>query len=306
MNETVLGIKVDADTDRGTRIGVAGLLDLFAELGISATFLFSLGPDNTGRALRRIFRPGFLAKVLRTNVAGNYGLATLFNGVLWPGPHIGQRNEALMRAVRDAGHEVGIHCYDHIRWQDGLQTMRPEEVGREFAKARAEFQRIFATPARTAGAAGWQANAHSLEVYDAAELDYGSDTRGRGPFFPVVAGRRMKTLQLPTTLPTLDELLGRDAFPESALIPHYLDLLSTGGPHVMTVHAELEGMAHVEFFRALLAAARDKGIRFLKLAEIAASLGADGGSIPVCALEEGQVDGRGGKLAVQGPTVSAN
>ncbi|HTP42369.1 MAG TPA: 4-deoxy-4-formamido-L-arabinose-phosphoundecaprenol deformylase, partial [Nitrospiria bacterium] len=47
MAETLLAIKVDVDTDRGTRIGVPALLALFKEFAIHATFYFSLGPDNT-------------------------------------------------------------------------------------------------------------------------------------------------------------------------------------------------------------------------------------------------------------------
>src|SRR6187549_142849 len=139
---TKLAIKIDVDTDRGTRIGVANLLNLFAELKIPATFLFSLGPDNTGRAIKRIFRPGFLKKVSRSSVVSTYGIRTLMNGVLLPGPHIGRRNEKIMQEVKHKGHEVGIHCYDHIRWQDGLAKMTQAEVFIEFGKACAEFQRI--------------------------------------------------------------------------------------------------------------------------------------------------------------------
>ena len=69
-----LVLKVDVDTLRGTQEGVPALGKLFGRLGIPATFLFSLGPDNTGRALRRVFRRGFLAKVRRTSVVSNYGL----------------------------------------------------------------------------------------------------------------------------------------------------------------------------------------------------------------------------------------
>src|SRR5512143_4148860 len=98
---TDLAIKIDVDTDRGTRIGVSNLLDLFDEFGIKATFLFSLGPDNTGRAIKRIFRPGFLRKVSRTSVISTYGIRTLLNGILFPGPHVGRRTESVMRATRD-------------------------------------------------------------------------------------------------------------------------------------------------------------------------------------------------------------
>src|ERR1043165_7590745 len=112
MSETLLAIKIDVDTDRGTRLGVPALLQLFDELDIPATFLFSLGPDNTGRAIKRIFRPGFFKKVARTSVIATYGLRTLLNGTLLPAPHIAQCHAAIMRQVRDAGFEVGIHCYD--------------------------------------------------------------------------------------------------------------------------------------------------------------------------------------------------
>ena len=52
-------LKVDVDTLRGTREGVPALQKLLDRHQARATFLFSLGPDNTGRALRRVFRPAF-------------------------------------------------------------------------------------------------------------------------------------------------------------------------------------------------------------------------------------------------------
>ena len=182
MSTPLLAIKVDVDTDRGTRIGVPNLVALFDEFSVAATFLFSLGPDNTGRAIKRIFRPGFLSKVSRTSVVSTYGVRTLLNGVLLPGPHVGRRNEGVMRLTRDKGHEAGIHCYDHIRWQDGLAKMTRNEVFTEFGKARKEFVRIFRTSAKTAGSAGWQANGFSLAAYEEADLLYASDCRGTHPF----------------------------------------------------------------------------------------------------------------------------
>ncbi len=113
-----IALKVDVDTLRGTLEGVPALLALLARHRVKATFLFSLGPDNTGRALRRIFRPGFLSKVFRTSVAANYGLKTLCYGTLLPAPNISERACEVMRAVRDAGFEVGVHCHDHVLWQD--------------------------------------------------------------------------------------------------------------------------------------------------------------------------------------------
>jgi len=306
MAETLLAIKVDVDTDRGTRIGVPALLALFKEFAIHATFYFSLGPDNTGRAVRRLFRPGFFGKVVRTNVVGLYGFRTLLNGLLWPGPHIGRRNEAVMRAARDAGHDVGIHCYDHIRWQDGLATMSREEVYAEFDRARKEFERIFDKPAITAGAAGWQANGHSLAAYDDAILSYASDARGDRPFFPRYDGRVFKTLQIPTTLPTLDELLGRPDYPpgtppgfaDGRVIDSYCSRLDPTRPNVLTIHAELEGMRHAPLFRALLRRLLAEPVTCVTLGRLANRLLCHPESIPVCGLGMGHVDGRSGTVAV--------
>ena len=299
MLDITLSIKVDVDTDRGTRIGVPNLLSLFDEFGVKATFLFSLGPDNTGRAIKRIFRPGFFSKVKRTSVVGVYGIRTLLNGVLLPGPHVGCRNEAVMRWVRDKGHEPGIHCYDHIRWQDGLMKMTGSEVREEFGKARKEFERIFGGPARTAGAAGWQANALSLSVYDEAGLLYASDTRGTHPFFPRAGGQTFKTLQIPTTLPTLDELLGRPEYPEERLVDHYLSLLKPSFFNVLTIHAELEGMKYLALFRQFLEQSKVRTVRFVLLQDLAADLLRSPASIPICDMVPGHIDGRSGTLAVQ-------
>ncbi len=299
MTAPILAIKVDVDTDRGTRVGVPNLVALFDEFDIKAAFFFSLGPDNTGRAIKRIFRPGFLHKVSRTSVVSIYGVRTLLNGVLLPGPHIGRRNEGMMRTTRDKGHEVGIHCYDHIRWQDGLVKMTRTQVYEEFGKAGREFERIFGEPAKSAGAAGWQANGFSLAAYDDAGLLYASDSRGTHPFFPRVDDITYKTLQIPTTLPTLDELLGRPEYPEDRIIDHYISLLRSDIPNVLTIHAELEGMRHRTLFRSLLRKLRARSVQFIRLDSLAHDLLKKPSAIPISDLVEGTIDGRSGTLAIQ-------
>ena len=117
-----LALKVDVDTLRGTREGVPRLADLLEHLDARATFLFSLGPDHTGRAVRRALRPGFIGKVRRTSVVSHYGWRTLLYGTLLPGPHIARATADIMRSVARRGFEVGVHCYDHVKWQDHVST----------------------------------------------------------------------------------------------------------------------------------------------------------------------------------------
>jgi undecaprenyl phosphate-alpha-L-ara4FN deformylase len=294
-----LALKVDVDTDRGTREGVPNLLADCREFQVPACFLFSLGPDQTGRAITRIFRPGFLGKVSRTSVAEIYGLRTLLNGTLLPAPHIGRRNAGVMRSVRDAGFEVGIHCYNHHRWQDHLEKMSFAEVAAEFEAARAEFRRVFGLDTQAAGAAGWQSTPLSREVYDGAGLLYSSDTRGTHPFFPRIAGRVFTTLEIPSTLPTFDELMGRPEFPDDRIVAHYLTLLRGDRLNVITLHAEIEGMGRRRLFRELLAACRQQGVAFVRLDEVARELRSSRAAIPICDQVMAKIDGRSGLVATQ-------
>lgn len=294
-----LALKVDVDTDRGTRIGVPNLVADCRAVGAPACFLFSLGPDQTGRAITRVLRPGFFQKVSRTSVVQIYGVRTLLNGTLLPAPHIGRRNTAVMRAVRDAGFEVGIHCYNHYRWQDYVQKMTLEEVRAEFVAARAEFLRIFGSESHTAGAAGWQSNARSRQVYDEAGLLYASDTRGNVPFFPRIEGRVFKTLEIPSTLPTFDELMGRPEFPDDRIVQHYLSLLQDDRPNVFTLHAEVEGMGRRTLFQQLLTACKKVGVEFIRMDDLARELLANRTTIPVCDQTMAEIDGRSGLVATQ-------
>jgi peptidoglycan/xylan/chitin deacetylase (PgdA/CDA1 family) len=247
-----------------------------------------------------VFRPGFLQKVGRTSVVQLYGVRTLLNGTLLPAPHIGRRHEAGLRAVRDAGFEIGIHAHNHYRWQDHVHTMSPAAVRAEFDLARTEFRRIFGTEAVTAGAAGWQANANSRDAYDRAGLLYASDTRGTAPFFPRIGGRTFATLEIPSTLPTLDELMGRPEFPDDRIVPHLLAQLRPGALNVFTLHAEIEGMGRRPLFNALLAAVRAADVAVVSLEAAAHDLLKRRAAIPVCALDQATVDGRSGLVAVQG------
>jgi len=301
-----IALKVDVDTLRGALEGVPALAELLAKRGVPATFLFSVGPDNTGRAIRRIFRPGFLRKVFRTSVASHYGWRTLCYGTLLPGPDIGRRGAAVMRAVRDAGFEVGVHAYDHIRWQDQVAHRDEAWTRREMDRAVTRFQDIFQALPATFGAAGWQLNVHALQRQQELGFAYCSDTRGTHPFLPAMAGRRFSCPQLPTTLPTMDELIGRHGITADKVADHLLTESARALPagHVFTLHAELEGMALLGAFTRLLAGWREQGYALGSLGELYATL--DPGRLPCHAVVNGEVAGRSGLLAVQGPELMSS
>lgn len=295
-----LALKIDVDTLRGTREGVPALVRLLRNHGADATFLWSLGPDHTGRAIKRIFRPGFVGKVRRTSVVQHYGLRTLLYGTVLPGPDIGRRGADVMRGVRDAGFEVGIHCWDHIRWQDGVAQANAAWTAAEMQRACDRFTAIFKTEPRTHGAAGWQMNIHALRLTQRLGFDYCSDGRGIGPHLPVWNAELVRCPQLPTTLPTLDELIGRDGITETNVAAHVLAMTAepTVMGHVFTLHAELEGMRLAPVFDQLLTGWKAQGWQLTSTRALFESLQAL--ALPRCAVGPGEIPGRSGSVLVQG------
>ena len=295
-----LALKIDVDTYRGTRTGVPRLVEVLKKYGAGATFLFSLGLDNTGRAIKRVLRPGFMQKVSRTSVVEHYGIMTLLYGTVIPAPDIGRRCAAILRAVRDAGFEVGIHTWDHVNWQDTVATADAAWTAREMQLAYDRYAEIFGERAHVHGAAGWQMNRHAYRLTQQLGFDYCSDTRGTHPFIPIYNAEIIACPQLPTTLPTLDELLGLGGLTADNVADHVLQLSADPPPtgHVYTLHAELEGMKLMPVFEQLLAGWQAAGHELVSLQDYFTGL--DAKALPRHAVTYGEIPGRAGTLTLQG------
>ena len=294
----ILGVRIDACTYEGLRTGVPNLLRLLAGFGVRASFFVALGPDRSGRAIRQALRPGFLSKMRRTRALRLYGWRTLVSGTLLPSRRASDLPDTL-RAIGAAGHEVALHGYDHRRWQDGVASMANRDVRHDMTQALSVCERITGRRPLGFGAPGWQCSPTSLRLVDEIGFDYASDTRGRHPFFPAVDGVRLRTLQLPTTLPTLDEVLGLDGMDAEDFIALVDRELHAVPWPVLTLHAEAEGGYFLGVARRLLATCAGKGVRCLPLREVAAAVGAASGDrLPVAEIAHLPIRGRAGCVAM--------
>ena len=295
-----LALKIDVDTYRGTRNGVPRLVELLKKHDAGATFLFSLGPDHTGRAIKRVFRRGFMSKVRRTSVVSHYGVTTLLYGTVLPGPDIGRRCADIMRKVRDEGFEAGIHTFDHVEWQDRVSNEAAAWTRRQMEMACERFRNIFGADPKVHGAAGWQMNRHAYRLTQLLGFGYCSDTRGTRPFVPVYEAEIIACPQLPTTLPTIDELIGVNGITVDNVAEHLLELSRDPLPsgHVFTLHAELEGLKLAPVLERVLEGWRAMGYNLVSLGEYFDSQ--PNKNLPRHETAVGEVAGRTGTLAVQG------
>ena len=293
-----LVVKIDVDTLKGYLEGLPRLLDFLGKREIKASIFFSMGPDNSGKALRRIFRKGFLAKMMRTKAPSTYGLKTLFYGTLLKAPMIVGSNPDILKRAVDEGHDCGIHCWDHVRWQDCLGRMSREEIRTELSKAVELFSRTAGVSPKSCAAPGWQVSVDSLTVQDELGFDYCSDTRGLLPFLPRMGGVTFRTLQIPSTLPTLDELWGTDGMDAKSINDKYLDLLEPS-LNVHTIHTEMEGGNMSCVFERFVDCCLEGEVAFMTLKEVALR----NRTLPTTGIDDiqmAEIPGRAGKLAVQG------
>jgi undecaprenyl phosphate-alpha-L-ara4FN deformylase len=292
----VVGLRIDVDTLRGTRLGVPRLLQSLAQCGVTGTFYFSVGPDNMGRHLWRLFKPTFLWKMLRSNAASLYGLDILLRGTFWPGPVIARRAGDSISATATAGHEVGFHAWDHHAWQMHVEDMSLDAMHGVIQRGVQEIERLTEEPVHTSAVAGWRATETTLQAKDRFAFSYNSDCRGDAIFVPVVDGQELAP-QIPVTLPTYDELIGTDGINDQNYNQHILNAMRPDALNVYTIHGEVEGIARADLFVDLLAQAKARNIVFVPLRQLLADVVPD--DLPRDAIELREMPGREGWVTWQ-------
>ncbi len=305
-----IALKIDVDTLQGYLDGVPRLLRVFDRAQVRATFCCAMGPDNSGRAIWRVFRHrGFLSKMWRTRKALSVSFRTKLYGTLLAAPPIASGHPQPMRDAEAAGHEVIPHGWDHISWHDQLQRWDMDRTRHELDLACRAFERVMGRRCEAFAAPGWQATDRSLLAQEEVGLTYSADTRGWKPFLPLVEGRALRVVQLPTTLPTLDEIIGRSDLRARAPMDYLADLIrrpagpagsQPAGPpvHVYTGHTEIEGARWADTFGSLLATLKDEGFAFVTLAELAQSA-LQSGALDPYAVVSAELPGRAGKVSCQ-------
>lgn len=282
-----IALKIDVDTCRGTLAGVPALIETLQRHEASGTFFFSFGPDHSGRDARA------------TSLRHYYNLATRLYGRLLPGPKIARRAAAAMRQAQEAGFEVGVHAWDRTIWEKRARQADNAWIEGELGRACDSFSAVFSERPLAHAAAGWQMNRHALRLTQRLGFSYSSDCRGDSPFIPVIDGEIVDCPQLPTTLPTLDELFALDTCSEEQAVERILRLSGAiAGDHVFTLRAELEGLRFAGAFERLVAGWKSRDYALVALRDLRATLVA--GELPRHNVGFAEIPGRNGARMTQG------
>lgn len=247
--------------------------------------------------MRILEQPGYLRKLLRTRAYMLYGPALLTGFRPFGSNRIVDLADSMGRAISE-GHDIVAHGYVHTTWHNRYHNYTVRQVRRDITQAVDAVRQAGAAPCGF-GAPGWQSGFAALKVLDELQLDYGSDTRGTEPFMPTMAGYRFSTPQVPTTLPTLDELPGGLPPSEADLAGLQAAALAQPWP-VFTAHAELEGRFFNRFFLQFLDLLIRNGRTVVPLSRLLTERSRQG-PLPVCEVVQRSIPGRPGVVASQGP-----
>lgn len=290
-----VGLRIDVDTFRGTQEGVPNLLRVLADHRVLGTFFFSVGPDNMGRHLWRLFRPEFLRKMWRTKASDLYGWDILLKGTLWRGPLIGKKLGNILKDTALEGHEIGLHAWDHYRWQTHIERMTGEEIYRDLFNGFEMIREFTGAFPVCSAAPSWRITEQALLEKAKFPFRYNSDCRGNSIFYPVVTGKPLSQPQIPTTLPTYDEVLGQERMNQEKYNQHLMSLMTPDSLNVLTIHAEVEGISCLGLFREFLEQLRIRGGQLVPLGQLLPPADQIAGAV----IGRYKVEGREGWLSVQ-------
>lgn len=247
-----------------------------------------------GRHIWRLLNPKFLFKMLRTRAASLYGWDVLLKGTAWPGPLIGKRCAHILREADHAGHEIGLHAWDHHLWQARVERMHGDRIACEIKKGFDTIAEILGKPPGAAAAPAWMTTGEALAAMERFSFDYLSDCRGHSIFQPRIEGKTRNIPQIPTTLPTYDEVVGIETKFEN-YNSFLLQKIRPNQLNVLTIHAEVEGVFCKDMFSKFLQAAAQKHLSFCPLQQLLQ--GED--ALPVHTIYKQRFSGRAGWVSYQ-------
>lgn len=283
-----IALKIDVDTQIGAQKGVPALLQKLAQYGAHASFFCALGPDKSGREKKGDGLKSF------------YPFSTRLYGTLLPAPIIANTSQNALADIATQGHEAGLHGWNRVLWEQQIVKAHNTLIETELCRASAAFEKIFGRRPLAHASPGWLINRHALRLTQRLGFHYSSDTRGDTPFIPVIEGEIVLCPQIPTTLPTLDELMQQDPAMQLEEIAKRLLQLSSSipGDHVFTLRAELEGIKFIDFFDQLLFGWKNLNFELVPLKNIAEGL--DIMSLPRHVVTNMEIPGRLGARTHQG------
>jgi undecaprenyl phosphate-alpha-L-ara4FN deformylase len=238
-----VALRVEVRTLRGLHEGLFNLMRLFSEHQVRASLFFPLGRDLSGRSPISAWRD-----------RERLGLLPLTYGTLLVGPSLARAAAAPMALAAKEGHEVGLLGLSPRHWSHRLAHADARWVDRQFTRLWDTFVGAGGVAPTGLATPDWQINPQLLGQLTPGRYRFSTLSRGKFPYFPVLQDVRSRVPEIPTTLPTVDELLQEPGVSIDNVHEHLYArsqrVLPAG--HVFAASAESEGLGRLPLMEKLL------------------------------------------------------
>lgn len=238
-----VALRVEVTSWRGLETGVPNLLRLFSDFQVRASFFFPLGFDCPGRYPSLAWR-----------ARGYLPWKDLLRGLLLPSRDFAAESRRLSELARSNGHEVGLIGFSPFGWAMKMADADPDWIASQLHDLDIFVSTQHAQEKHGLASMDWQVHAGLIAGLVPRRAAYSSICRGRMPFYPVLQGRRSSIPEIPTTLPTVQELLQDSAVTldnvHEFLYAESCHVLPAG--HVFTLFADREGLAGLGLMETML------------------------------------------------------
>lgn len=227
------GLRIDIDCVRDAET-LPVLLDMLNGHGIKATFFVTTGPDDIARNMKNCLNP---LNLFRKKAFKRYRL-TIFNGLVFKRQVQESKNLDL---ILDAGHELGLHGYDHYNWMNHLDSKSVEELGALISRGCELFEQAFGFYPKSFASPGFTVNSRFLSALDDFGFRYSSDFVGGQAFYPKseIEGKVCRTLQIPVSMRSIGEQ-EESGLRDNQILKAVMDRLSCSKYFVLYCHPSYE------------------------------------------------------------------
>lgn len=175
------------------------------------------------------------------------------------------------------GHETGLLSDLRVSWWRKSAAPDAARLAARLTAARQAFRDACGAEARLHASVGASAAMPELlRLTQRLGFSMSCDTRGRSPFVPVWNGEIIRCLQLPITLPTIDEL-GRPEIDPAPILARLLELTAMPAPagHLFSLGADRMDAKTRTLLESLLTGWREQGHEVVSVQTLAAKLDMD-------------------------------
>ncbi|WP_348944515.1 hypothetical protein ABHF33_13985 [Chitinibacter sp. FCG-7] len=292
----LIALKIDVDNTQAMQTGLPAIVDILRARNVGATFFWSLGLEKNGRFLMPAYGLRRMPGMSNLPLKHRFGFAPLLLGSLRPAKSLAKQAAAVLSELSDAQFEHAVRPACRHLWQARISEQSAEETREQYQQTLQAFERLTEKKPIAHAAHGWQMNRAAFRLSQLNQLSFASDCRGFSPFWPVVEGEYVRCLQIPVTLPMLEELLPLQSADEAVQSLLQTTAAATTDLHVFNIAADFD-VQYSEQLAALLDGWIAQGYQLVSLGGLKNSL--DLQAVPYHHVGQAQVSGRVGLLSVQ-------